>query len=119
MPKKLASFKLKKGEARTLSCRGILSLRWHDKKDVYIIITKHSKAEMVDKRDGKNKKKKASKRPNQVSVKASSALRTSLRINSSNSDKVSITLLYQPLPTIGDPEVILWKVSRVSKKNGE
>ena len=48
MPKELASYKLKKGEVRTLSCKGILALRWHDKKDVYVISTKHSGAEMVD-----------------------------------------------------------------------
>ncbi|KAL6438799.1 hypothetical protein ACFW04_003704 [Cataglyphis niger] len=56
MPKVLASYKLKKGEVRTMSCKGILSLRWHDKKDVYVISTKHSRAEMVD--TGKIRRKK-------------------------------------------------------------
>jgi len=56
MPKELTSYKLKKGEVRTLSSKGILSLRWHDKKDVYILSTKHSKAEMVD--TGKPRRKK-------------------------------------------------------------
>lgn len=35
-----------------------MSLSWHDKKDVYIINTKHSKAEMVEK--GKIRRKKGS-----------------------------------------------------------
>ncbi|XP_015436675.1 PREDICTED: piggyBac transposable element-derived protein 4-like [Dufourea novaeangliae] len=56
MPKELASYKLNKGEVRTLSCRGILSFRWHAKKDVYIISTKYSNAEMVD--TGKIRRKK-------------------------------------------------------------
>ena len=60
MPKKLESYKLKKGEARTVFCRGILSLCWHDKKDVFIMSTKHSKVEMVD--AGKINRKKGGER---------------------------------------------------------
>ncbi|KAG8237308.1 hypothetical protein J437_LFUL016170 [Ladona fulva] len=44
MPKKLASMALKKGEVHTLSSRSLLALRWRDKKDVYMLSTKHSNA---------------------------------------------------------------------------
>ncbi|XP_015598511.1 piggyBac transposable element-derived protein 4-like [Cephus cinctus] len=53
---KLTSYKLKKGDVTTLSCSGILCLRWRDRKDVYIMSSKHSKAEMVA--TGKIRRKK-------------------------------------------------------------
>lgn len=39
---KLASLKLKNEDIKTLSSRGILAMKWHDKKYVYMISTKHS-----------------------------------------------------------------------------
>lgn len=56
MPRKLASLKLKKGEVKTLSSHGILALRWHDRKYVYMITTKHSSADMIE--PGKRRRKK-------------------------------------------------------------
>lgn len=56
MPKQLASFKLKKGEYRMLSCRGLLALKWKDRKDVYMLSTKHANVGMVD--TGKRRKLK-------------------------------------------------------------
>lgn len=55
MPKELASLKLKKGEAKMLSSHGLLALRWKDKKDVYMLSTKHSNIDLVE--TGKRKKK--------------------------------------------------------------
>lgn len=48
MPKDLASLKLKKGEIAARSSRGVLALKWSDRKDVYLLSTKHKNAEMTD-----------------------------------------------------------------------
>ncbi|GFT23426.1 piggyBac transposable element-derived protein 4 [Nephila pilipes] len=56
MPKLLASLKLEKREVKIVSCRGIMTSKWKDKKDVYILITKHSNADFVD--TGKKRKTK-------------------------------------------------------------
>lgn len=37
LPKELSKSKLRKGEVRSLSSRGLLALRWSDKRDVYIL----------------------------------------------------------------------------------
>lgn len=45
MPKELTEMKLKKGETgetATRSSRGILALKWSDRKDVYLLSTKHT-----------------------------------------------------------------------------
>ncbi|CAK9820042.1 PiggyBac transposable element-derived protein 4 [Anthophora quadrimaculata] len=64
MPKKLTSYKLKRGDVTTLSCKGILCLRWRDKKDVYIMSSKHSRAEMVT--TGKIRRKKGGEQENVI-----------------------------------------------------
>lgn len=48
MPKELTELKLKKGEHDTRSSRGILALKWSDRKDVYLLSTKHMNAQMTD-----------------------------------------------------------------------
>lgn len=48
MPKELNELKLKKGETATRSSRGILALKWSDRKDVYLLSTKHMNAQMTD-----------------------------------------------------------------------
>ena len=48
MPKGLAALKLKKGEFQSRSSRGLLCLRWRDKKNVYILSTKHSNVNMIN-----------------------------------------------------------------------
>lgn len=47
MPKQLFA-KIKRGEVQTSSSNGVMSLHWHDKKDVYMINAKHVSAEMTD-----------------------------------------------------------------------
>ncbi|XP_047365373.1 piggyBac transposable element-derived protein 4-like [Vespa velutina] len=47
MSRDFVKAKLKKGEYIIRSCNGILALRWKDKRDVYIISTKHESAEMI------------------------------------------------------------------------
>lgn len=59
MPKDLESLKLKKGEIATRSSNGILALKWSDRKDVYLLSTKHKNAEMTD--TGKKKFQKGGK----------------------------------------------------------
>lgn len=48
MPKNLALLKLKKGEIASRSSRGILALKWSDRKEVYLLSTKHKNEEMTD-----------------------------------------------------------------------
>lgn len=59
MPKDLSSLKLKKGEVASRSSRGILALKWSDRKDVYLLSTKHANAQMTD--TGKKKINKGGK----------------------------------------------------------
>ncbi|XP_014487785.1 PREDICTED: piggyBac transposable element-derived protein 4-like isoform X3 [Dinoponera quadriceps] len=56
MPKVFSSMKLKKGEVKTLSSHGLLALKWRDKKDVHILSTKHSNADLIN--TGKRRKNK-------------------------------------------------------------
>lgn len=48
MPKDLTELKLKKGERGARSSRGILALKWSDRKDVYLLSTKHANEQMTD-----------------------------------------------------------------------
>ncbi|XP_043501587.1 piggyBac transposable element-derived protein 4-like [Polistes fuscatus] len=48
MPKVFSSMKLKKGKVKTLSTHGLLTLKWRDKKDVHILSTKHSSANLIN-----------------------------------------------------------------------
>lgn len=48
MPKDFCKVKLKKSEYRMRSCNGILALKWKDKRDVYILSSKHETAEMTE-----------------------------------------------------------------------
>lgn len=45
MPKRLATFKLKKDDVKTLHC--ISAMKWQDKKDVYLISTMHSNVDLT------------------------------------------------------------------------
>nr|XP_003706754.1 PREDICTED: piggyBac transposable element-derived protein 4-like [Megachile rotundata] len=56
MPKELAAEKLKRSDVISRSSNGILVARWKDKKDIYVMSTKHSKVEMkeVEKKRWKN-----------------------------------------------------------------
>ncbi|XP_017759329.1 PREDICTED: piggyBac transposable element-derived protein 4-like [Eufriesea mexicana] len=47
MPKDLCSVKLKRGEYVIRSCNRVLALKWRDKRDVYMMSTKHETAEMT------------------------------------------------------------------------
>ncbi|XP_042145916.1 piggyBac transposable element-derived protein 4-like [Ixodes scapularis] len=47
MPKDLVAKKLKKGEVESRSSHGILAVKWHDRKDVYILSTMHSNSDMT------------------------------------------------------------------------
>lgn len=47
MPKDLCSVKLKKGEYVIRSCNRILTLKWKDKRDVYMLSTKFETVEMI------------------------------------------------------------------------
>ncbi|XP_071054995.1 uncharacterized protein [Onthophagus taurus] len=47
MPKDLCNIKLKRGEYAIRSCNGILAIKWKDKRDVYIMTTKHETVEMT------------------------------------------------------------------------
>lgn len=60
MPKELQSLKLKKGEVEARSSHGILALKWIDRKDVYMLSTKHTSPEMTD--TGKKRILKGGKR---------------------------------------------------------
>lgn len=59
MPKDLAKLKLKKGETAIRSTRGILALKWSDRKDVFLLSTKHVNEQMTD--TGKKKVGKGGK----------------------------------------------------------
>lgn len=59
MPKELTDLKLKKGETATRSSRGILALKWSDRKDVYLLSTKHVNEQMTD--TGKKRIRKGGK----------------------------------------------------------
>ncbi|CAK9832752.1 PiggyBac transposable element-derived protein 4 [Anthophora retusa] len=48
MPKDLATIKLKRTEAISRSCNGILAAKWKDKKDIYLLSIKHKKIEMIE-----------------------------------------------------------------------
>ncbi|KAG0433428.1 PiggyBac transposable element-derived protein 4 [Dictyocoela muelleri] len=48
MPKTLVLDKLKRGEVATQSTSGLLALKWKDKKDVYLLSTKHKNSEIID-----------------------------------------------------------------------
>ncbi|XP_017752724.1 PREDICTED: piggyBac transposable element-derived protein 4-like [Eufriesea mexicana] len=52
MPKDFIKGKLQRGECKMRSCNKILALKWCDKRNVYIISTKHETAEMTE--EGKN-----------------------------------------------------------------
>lgn len=47
MPKDLCNVKLKRGEYAIRSCNRILAIKWKDKRDVYIMSTKHETVEMT------------------------------------------------------------------------
>nr|XP_022921145.1 piggyBac transposable element-derived protein 4-like [Onthophagus taurus] len=47
MPKDLCNIKLKRGEYAIRSCNGILAIKWKDKRDLYIMATKHETVEMT------------------------------------------------------------------------
>ena len=47
MPKDLYTIKLKGAECAIKSCNRILSIKWKDKGDIYIIMTKHETVEMT------------------------------------------------------------------------
>lgn len=47
MPKDLCNVKLKRGEYAIRSCNRILAIKWKDKRDVYIMTTKHETVEMT------------------------------------------------------------------------
>nr|XP_034194807.1 piggyBac transposable element-derived protein 4-like [Osmia lignaria] len=54
MPKDLSTNKLKPGERVYRTCNGLLALRWKDRRDVYMLTTKHASVELTevtDKRD--------------------------------------------------------------------
>ncbi|KAG4074871.1 hypothetical protein HA402_009296 [Bradysia odoriphaga] len=59
MPKDLPKLKLKKGESAARSSHGILAMKWVDRKDVYMLSTKHANVEMCD--TGKTKIRKGGK----------------------------------------------------------
>lgn len=48
MPKELAAAKLKQSDVILRSCNGILVAKWKDKKDIYLMSTKHKKIEMIE-----------------------------------------------------------------------
>lgn len=48
MPKELATIKLRKSEAISRSCKGILAVKWKDKKDIYLLSSKHKKMKMIN-----------------------------------------------------------------------
>lgn len=56
MPKNIQTKSLKKGECLWKSCNNLLALRWKDKRDVYMISTKHESVEMVEHIDKQFKK---------------------------------------------------------------
>jgi len=56
MPKNIQTKVLKKGECLWRSCNNLLALRWKDKRDVYMISTKHKSVEMVEYIDKQFKK---------------------------------------------------------------
>ncbi|XP_023288038.1 piggyBac transposable element-derived protein 4-like [Orussus abietinus] len=51
MPKDLAPKKLKPGEYLYRACNGLLAVRWKDKRDVYMLTTKHASVELIEVRD--------------------------------------------------------------------
>lgn len=59
MPKELEKLKLRKGQTAIRSSRGILALKWSDRKDVYLLSTKHANEQMTD--TGKKKTRKGGK----------------------------------------------------------
>lgn len=59
LPKDLESVKLRKGDIATRSSNGILAVKWSDRKDVYLLSTKHENAEKTD--TGKKKIEKGGK----------------------------------------------------------
>ncbi|GFS90652.1 hypothetical protein NPIL_5061, partial [Nephila pilipes] len=54
MPKKHSKSKLRKGEVRSLSSRGLLALRWCDKMDVYILSSKYCNDDIRDTKKKRN-----------------------------------------------------------------
>lgn len=48
MPKDLSSIKLKNGQMASRSARGLLALKWLDRKNVYMLSTVHRKVEMIE-----------------------------------------------------------------------
>lgn len=48
MPKQLATAKLKRSNVISRSCNGILVAKWKDKRDIYVMSTKHTKIERVE-----------------------------------------------------------------------
>ncbi|CAK9810867.1 PiggyBac transposable element-derived protein 4 [Anthophora quadrimaculata] len=51
MSKDLATKKLKPGEHLYRTCNGLLALRWKDKRDVYMLTTKHASVELTEVKD--------------------------------------------------------------------
>lgn len=47
MPKELAAAKLKRSDVISRLCNGTLIAKWKDKKDIYLMFTKHTKIEMM------------------------------------------------------------------------
>lgn len=56
MPGDIQKPVLKKGECVWRSCNNLIALRWKDKRDVYMISTKHESVEMVEQSDKKLQK---------------------------------------------------------------
>lgn len=67
MPKDLPTLKLKKGEFAARSSHGLLALKWIDRKDVYMLSTKHASVEMCD--TGKKRVQKGGKRDEKNTMK--------------------------------------------------
>lgn len=57
MPKDLPINKLKLGEHVQKTCNGLLALRWKDKRDVYMLTTKHASVELTEVRNNQGRTK--------------------------------------------------------------
>ncbi|XP_053987416.1 piggyBac transposable element-derived protein 4-like [Hylaeus volcanicus] len=55
MPKDLSLKKLKKGEFETQSCNGLLALKLRDKKDIYLLSTKHEDVTVLEREQAKKR----------------------------------------------------------------
>ncbi|KAK2578806.1 hypothetical protein KPH14_012835 [Odynerus spinipes] len=57
MPQDLPIDKLKLGEHVQKTCNGLLALRWKDKRDVYMLTTKHASVELTEVRNNQGRTK--------------------------------------------------------------